>query len=83
MDAALRLADMQAAGKIRHIGMTNFDVPRLMEMMDAGVPIASNQVGSMLRFNVRYINSRCCRVQRCLEFPFTGRESVTLCHVLE
>lgn len=44
VDAALRLADMQASGKIKHIGVTNFDVPRLMEMMDAGVPIVSNQV---------------------------------------
>jgi diketogulonate reductase-like aldo/keto reductase len=32
--------------KIRHIGVTNFDVPRLMEMLDAGVPIVSNQASS-------------------------------------
>ena len=44
VDAALRLADMQANGKIQHIGVTNFDVPRLAEMLDAGVPIVSNQV---------------------------------------
>ena len=31
--------------KIRHIGVTNYDVPRLMEMLDAGVPIVSNQAG--------------------------------------
>ena len=42
--AAQRLADMQAAGKIRRIGLTNFDVPRVMEMLDAGVPLVSNQV---------------------------------------
>ncbi len=29
--------------KIRHIGVTNFDVPRLEEMLSAGVPIVSNQ----------------------------------------
>lgn len=42
--AAQQLADMQAAGKIRRIGLTNFDVPRVAEMLDAGVPLVSNQV---------------------------------------
>ncbi|GAB4813776.1 hypothetical protein N2152v2_000822 [Parachlorella kessleri] len=42
--AALHLAELQAQGKIRHIGVTNFDVPRLQEMLDAGVKIVSNQV---------------------------------------
>lgn len=42
--AALHLADLQAKGKIRAIGVTNFDVPRLAEMVDAGVDIRSNQV---------------------------------------
>lgn len=44
VDAALHLADLQASGKIRSVGVTNFDVPRLAEMVDAGVPIVSNQV---------------------------------------
>lgn len=34
----------QARGKIRHVGVTNFDVPRLKEMVDAGANIVSNQV---------------------------------------
>jgi diketogulonate reductase-like aldo/keto reductase len=42
--AAKQLAELQAAGKIRHIGLTNFDVPRMQEFADAGVPIVSNQV---------------------------------------
>lgn len=45
MDAALYLADCQAAGKVAHIGVTNFDVPRLQAMTEAGVKIVSNQVG--------------------------------------
>ena len=32
--------------KIRHIGLTNFDVPRLEEMLSAGVPIVSNQAST-------------------------------------
>lgn len=44
--AARHLADLQAEGVCRHIGVTNFDVPRLRELLDAGVRIASNQVGA-------------------------------------
>ena len=42
--AAQQLKALQEQGRIRHIGVTNFDVPRLREMIDAGVPIVSNQV---------------------------------------
>ena len=42
--AAKHLAALQAGGVVRHIGVTNFDVPRLREMLDAGVRIVSNQV---------------------------------------
>ena len=41
--AAQRLADLQAAGRIRHIGVTNFDVPRLDEIVQGGVRVVSNQ----------------------------------------
>lgn len=41
--AAQRLAELQEAGLIRHVGVTNFDVPRLAEIVDAGVRIVSNQ----------------------------------------
>ena len=37
--------------KIRHIGVTNFDVPRLEEMLSAGVPIVSNQAWPLLSAN--------------------------------
>ena len=44
VEAALRLNDLRRAGKIRHIGLTNFDVPRLEEVLGAGVPVVANQV---------------------------------------
>lgn len=40
----LLLAEMQRAGKIRHIGVTNFDVPHLSEIINVGVHVISNQV---------------------------------------
>eukprot|EP00884_Botryococcus_braunii_P017314 jgi/Botrbrau1/4266/Bobra.0390s0006.1 len=44
VDVALRLADLQTEGVIKEIGVTNFDVVRMQQMMDAGAPIVSNQV---------------------------------------
>jgi len=44
VEAALCLEKLQDAGKIKHIGVTNFDVPHLQEILDVGVPVLSNQV---------------------------------------
>ena len=44
VEAALHLADLQRAGKIRHIGITNFDTPRLGEIIKAGVPVIAHQL---------------------------------------
>lgn len=44
VDAALKLRDMKGRGKIANIGVTNFDVTHLAKIVDAGVPIVSNQV---------------------------------------
>lgn len=44
VDAALWLSELQKKGKVRHIGVTNFDAARLRELLDAGVPVISNQV---------------------------------------
>ena len=38
------LDEQRRAGKIRLLGATNFDVPRLTEIVDAGVPLVSHQV---------------------------------------
>jgi aryl-alcohol dehydrogenase-like predicted oxidoreductase len=44
VETALQLGDLRRAGKIRHVAVTNFDAPRLKEILDAGVPVVSNQV---------------------------------------
>ncbi|MGK7869496.1 aldo/keto reductase [Falsiroseomonas sp. E2-1-a20] len=43
IEAAQHLHRLQVAGKIRHIGGTNFDTPTTAAMLDAGVPIVSMQ----------------------------------------
>jgi aryl-alcohol dehydrogenase-like predicted oxidoreductase len=43
-DIAGELARLREKGKIRLVGLTNFDTARLSEIADAGVPIASHQV---------------------------------------
>ena len=44
VDAARWLDELRRAGKIHHLGATNFDVPHLAAIVDAGVPIVSHQV---------------------------------------
>jgi aryl-alcohol dehydrogenase-like predicted oxidoreductase len=44
VDAMGWLAEMHAEGKIRNVGTTNFDVPRLAEIVGAGVPLVSQQL---------------------------------------
>ena len=44
LETAVHLSDLQKAGKIRYLGITNFDAKRTQEILDAGVEIASNQV---------------------------------------
>jgi aryl-alcohol dehydrogenase-like predicted oxidoreductase len=44
VEAASHLESLRKAGKVRHIAVTNFDVPHLEAILEAGVPVASNQV---------------------------------------
>lgn len=44
IDTAMHLSELQKSGKIRYVGITNFDTPRIKEMLDAGVEITTNQV---------------------------------------
>ncbi len=44
VEAMVHLQNLQKEGKIRELGVTNFDTPRLTEILDAGVDIVSNQV---------------------------------------
>ena len=44
VEAAVWLDELRRAGKIRLLGATNFDLPRLAEIVDAGVPLVAHQV---------------------------------------
>lgn len=44
LDAIAQLDGLRRAGKIRALGLTNFDTARLREILDSGAPIVSNQV---------------------------------------
>jgi aryl-alcohol dehydrogenase-like predicted oxidoreductase len=44
LDALAHLGDLRSAGQIRHVGLTNFDTARVREIVEAGIPIVSNQV---------------------------------------
>jgi len=44
VEAALALERLREAGKLRLVGLTNFDSAHLREILDAGVPVASVQV---------------------------------------
>lgn len=44
IDAAMHLTDLQQAGKIHHLGATNFGTAQLTAILDAGVPLVSHQV---------------------------------------
>lgn len=62
--AALGLMELQAKGRIRHLGTTNFDVAHLEEMENAGARFVSHQVQYSLldrrveRYVVPYCQSR-------------------------
>ena len=44
VEVAWWLDECRRAGRVAHLGVTNFDTARLRELLDAGVPIVSNQV---------------------------------------
>ncbi|MBS0421136.1 MAG: aldo/keto reductase [Proteobacteria bacterium] len=44
VEAAMALDRLRVKGKIAHIAVTNFDVPHLMELLDAGVPVVAHQL---------------------------------------
>jgi aryl-alcohol dehydrogenase-like predicted oxidoreductase len=44
VETALELDRLRRAGKIAHLGVTNFDTPHLDEIIAAGVPIVSHQL---------------------------------------
>lgn len=44
LDALSHLQELKGDGKIKHVGLTNFDTKHLQVVMDKGIQIASNQV---------------------------------------
>jgi len=44
IDALIHLSNIRDKGKIRHVGLTNFDTERLQIILDQGIEIISNQV---------------------------------------
>lgn len=44
VDVALYLTELKEEGLIQEIGATNFDLKRLQELKNAGVPLVSHQV---------------------------------------
>ena len=44
LDALAHLSDLRDAGKIQHVGLTNFDTQRLSRISDEGIRVVSNQV---------------------------------------
>lgn len=44
LETAVHLSELQKNGKIKYIGVTNFDSIRIQKMLDAGVKITTNQV---------------------------------------
>ena len=44
VETAFELDRLRRAGKIARIGLTNFDVPHVAQILDAGVPIAAHQI---------------------------------------
>ena len=66
--AAQHLATAQQQGLCRHVGVTNFDVPRLKEMLDAGVRIVSNQARVVVWLNLQrflHYRSSVCVIHMC------------------
>ena len=44
VETGLELERLRRAGKIAHVGLTNFDTARVAEFIDAGIPVLTHQV---------------------------------------
>src|SRR5579872_447653 len=62
VEAAQVLSALRAKGKIAHLGVTNFDVPHLAELLDAGVKLTSHQ----LQYSVLDARPENGSAQQCL-----------------
>jgi aryl-alcohol dehydrogenase-like predicted oxidoreductase len=71
VETANYLKRLQEAGKIRYIGLTNFDGPHVDEIVKSGVKVASNQVQYSLLDQ---------RVERCSNAIMEKHEIKYLCY---
>mgnify|MGYP001766755936 CR=1 FL=1 len=73
VETALVLEDLRKAGKIRHIGATNFNVQELTKIIDAGVDIVSTQVQySLIDRRPQLLMERLCRERNILMLSYGG-----------
>jgi aryl-alcohol dehydrogenase-like predicted oxidoreductase len=62
VETALELGRLQRAGKIAHLGVTNFDTPHLQQLLAAGVRVVAHQLQySLLDDRPRATMVACCR----------------------
>jgi len=70
-DAVLYLGEEQAAGRVSHIGLTNFDVPRMQRIVDTGVKVVSNQLQySLLDLRPENGMTQFCTANRISLLPY-------------
>lgn len=75
LEALYHMADFQAAGKIRHLGLTNFDTTHMDHITDTGIRIESNQV----QFSVIDRRPEVLMVDYCIAHDMTLFTYGTLC----
>jgi aryl-alcohol dehydrogenase-like predicted oxidoreductase len=62
LEVARHLADLQRRGLLAAWGVCNWDVPRLLELVEAGLTPATNQVGGGRL--VRALSALCCALEK-------------------
>lgn len=63
VETAIALDKLRRAGKIAHLGVTNFDTVHLRELLDAGVPVLAHQ----LQYSLVDERPKCSMVGLCQE----------------
>lgn len=63
VEAALALERLRAKGKVAHIGLTNFDLPHLLEITAAGVRVTAHQ----LQYSLLDARAEGGMVETCLQ----------------
>jgi aryl-alcohol dehydrogenase-like predicted oxidoreductase len=67
VEVAFELDRLRRAGKIARLGLTNFDTSRLVQILEAGIPLAAHQVQySLLDDRPQHGMVECCRAHDIL-----------------